>query len=178
VGGASEIVDPDGRPICVLGDPQNSGLGTAICRRTTAIEVGGIRPQFLAAEDTDLQLRMSENGRAVYLHNPMIRYRQHYHSTTFAIRQVVMAYRALARKMAEERRSCGTDAIQRGEEVQLETLCQHVPEAISQTFLRWAWWALGAGNVATARKYAVEVAIRQPFSLASWRLLACAVRGH
>jgi len=48
----------------------------------------------------------------------------------------------------------------------------------SEVHRLWAWWALRAGNIATARKHALKTVTRSPFNLESWRVVACAVRGH
>jgi hypothetical protein len=42
----------------------------------------------------------------------------------------------------------------------------------------WAWWALGSGHVRTARKHALRSLRLRPFSVDSWRVAACALRGH
>jgi hypothetical protein len=42
----------------------------------------------------------------------------------------------------------------------------------------WAWVALKNGNVPAARKHAVSLMKMAPFSLSSWRLMYCALRGH
>ena len=178
VGGAVELVDPNGCPICVMGDPHNNGLCVTAMRRSVALRLGGFREQFQIAEDTDLQLRMEESGRAIYLDRPLIRYRQHAGSICFTKRASVEAYKGLAIELAAQRRSIGSDALQLGKSVSLPPVQKHRPESVHKTYGRWAWWALGAGNVVTARKYAVKVAVQRPFSLKTWRLVACALRGR
>ena len=38
--------------------------------------------------------------------------------------------------------------------------------------------ALKSGHVGTGRKYAVKALMEKPFDKLSWRLAACALRGH
>jgi hypothetical protein len=42
----------------------------------------------------------------------------------------------------------------------------------------WAWWALGAGNLRTARKYALKSLRSSPLSWHNWKLVACSLRGY
>jgi len=42
----------------------------------------------------------------------------------------------------------------------------------------WAWIALKNGNVSAARRHAVSLVRMAPFSLSSWRLMYCAIRGY
>ena len=46
------------------------------------------------------------------------------------------------------------------------------------THRRWGWWALTDGNVRTARKYALHALREAPLDRESWKLMACALRGH
>jgi hypothetical protein len=43
---------------------------------------------------------------------------------------------------------------------------------------KWAWWALAAGNLGTARKYALRSLRRNPLSWHNWKLVACSLRGY
>jgi hypothetical protein len=42
----------------------------------------------------------------------------------------------------------------------------------------WAWAALKHGNIHAARKHARMVMRLKPFSMSSWRLMYCALRGR
>jgi hypothetical protein len=44
-------------------------------------------------------------------------------------------------------------------------------------YRQWAWMALDAGAVQTARHYAAKCWLQQPWHPQSWRLALCAVRG-
>jgi hypothetical protein len=48
----------------------------------------------------------------------------------------------------------------------------------SATHCKWARWALVGGNKATARRHAWKAFTHAPFSLASIRVLVCAIRGY
>jgi hypothetical protein len=45
-------------------------------------------------------------------------------------------------------------------------------------FRQWGWMALKAGHVPTSRRYAFKAVKAQPFRGASWRLMACSLRGR
>lgn len=42
----------------------------------------------------------------------------------------------------------------------------------------WGWWALGAGNVATARHYARRVVMKNPLRKQNWWFALMALRGY
>jgi hypothetical protein len=44
--------------------------------------------------------------------------------------------------------------------------------------MTWAWWALGGGNVRSARKNALIRLRMKPLSVESWKLLKSAIRGR
>ena len=178
-GSAYRLIDPEGWPICVMGDPDSFGVGTAAMLRQMAIDVGGFREGLLVAEDTDIGLRMQERGKITYLNEPLIDYRQHLGSVSNSFRQVVKAYATRVSQLAEERRKFGKDALHRGEDLEgIQPGIAHRPEPEWQTYSRWAWWALRAGNIVTARKYALLAVRRKPISKDTWKVLACSIRGH
>jgi hypothetical protein len=45
-------------------------------------------------------------------------------------------------------------------------------------FRQWGWMALKEGHVKTSRRYAFKAIKAQPFRRASWRLMACSLRGR
>jgi GT2 family glycosyltransferase len=152
---------------------------TVMMRRDAAVKAGGFREPFKIAEDYDLCLRLLELGRVENLPEPLVDYRQHLASTVNSRRWEADTYAALANTLARERRETGTDRLQRGEPVSLNFgpgLAAR--ENAFDTQLRWAWWALTAGHVKTARKYAARTLRIAPFRKESWRIAYCAVRGH
>lgn len=179
------MIDPEGAPICpwfaLLVEHEDierrllsgAGGGTLIhpsvmMRRDDLSAIGGYRKEYEMAEDLDLLLRLSERGRLGNLPEILLLYRQHVSSVSVArrVQQHDAAGRALV--AAWERRH----------------LPGKPPPAVSSTpasdegYTRaWAWQALGAGNVRTARKYARRAVRSSPLSLDAWRVLACSLRG-
>ena len=185
IGSRVFIIDPDGSPITVMGDALTheeidrafmNGRGqmvyhpSVMIRKRALIEVGPYRREFETAEDLDLFLRLAEIGRIENLPEPLLKYREHAGKVGHvrAIKQNEMVRHVL--EAAYRRR--GQDL---AEEV-VETLLQ--PPSLTQRRRIWAWWALMAGNVGTARKHSAGSLIREPFSMQAWRLLYCAMRGR
>lgn len=192
VGGGATLTDPTGMPIrthCFAAEHEDlvAAMRQEIAfyfpavtmRRKVAMELGGFREPFTIAEDFDLCLRMSEAGRVANVQQVVLFYRQHLASTANSGRPKTFAYSKLARELAEERRVLGQDRLQRGEPVTVQFGDLPSPaENARETHKRWAWWALGSGYLKTARKYALRVLREDPWDLGSWRLAACALRGH
>ena len=178
--GAIRLVDPVGRPIRQVDLSNDPGFtGVAMMHRETALKLGGFREELRLCEDRDLALRMAEVGKVVVLPEILVDYRQHPESLCNRERHLVAEYQRLADRLAEERRRLGSDAIQRGEKVDLgESARTLAPESRLATYARWSWQALRAGNVATARRYAARLALSRPFSPAAWKLAYCALRGY
>jgi hypothetical protein len=109
-------------------------------------------------------------GRIVNLAEPLLKYREHLQK---------IGYRRAGQQEAAARRTL-TDAYRRrGLDLPKDLLerCRRGVET-SQVLASWAWMALGAGHVATARKHALTCVRRAPLSLSTWRLVYCALRGH
>ena len=120
----------------------------------------------------DLWLRLAEIGLMANLPEMLLKYRQHLESTSTA------KYAALRQKTkavaidAHRRRGLPLPA-------DWEPLTKYDLAADAQVHLRkWAWWALGAGNVGTARKYALRSLRSNPLSWHNWKLVACSMRGY
>ena len=173
------FVDPVGMPLYneeVLAD---GWTGVVMMRRKTAVKLGGFRKELRMCEDYDLALRMEEVGSIVSLREVLIDYRQHPESVCNSERMAQSHYRNLVKKLAEDRRTKGKDALQRGESWGIAIPTElHKPITTWKLYTNWGWRALKAGNVVTSRKYAVMVLTRRPWSIDSWRLMACAIRGH
>jgi hypothetical protein len=192
LGGAATLTDPDGMPLKTHGFPLDHDaliaamreeiafyFPTVTMRRKAALDVGGFRDPFAIAEDYDLCLRLSEIGRVGNLAEVLVFYRQHMTSTANAGRGKTLAYSRLVRELAHERRTTGSDRLQRHEPatVTFPELPSAWRNAI-ETHRRWGWWALQAKNHRTARKYAWRAVMQQPWSKESWRLFACTMRGY
>ncbi|MBC7601789.1 MAG: glycosyltransferase [Ramlibacter sp.] len=136
---------------------------------------GSYRKEFWPAEDADLVLRIAEHGRVFNLPEPLLSYRVHSGSIghTQAERQRDALWRAAA--AAAERRGIAPP------DESLRKLQANEKSSIETPFaqdIKWAWWALSNGQVATARSLAMRAVLRAPLHSHAWRVLACAIRGH
>ena len=174
------MIDPDGLPIrCIDSSIECSYVTTSMMmRREIVIRVGGFRKELKVCEDRDIALRMSEVGKVVSLSDIFLDYRQHMKSICHSQPLLVNEYRKIVDALSEERRRCGTDILQRGEPLTLPCEELHRTEACTHTYRVWAWWALNAGNLRTARKHAWWAFFHAPWLIASWRVLYCCLRGH
>lgn len=151
-GGSSQVIHP-----------------SAIMRREAVEHVGGYLKHYMPAEDLDLFLRLAECGHVVNLPDVLTKYRQHLASEGYARQQ-------LQRRCADA--AANSARLRRG----LPLLEQNSADATCPTaaehYRKWSWWALGDGNLSTARKYAIAAMRQQPFALESWRTIYCSLRGR
>jgi glycosyltransferase involved in cell wall biosynthesis len=185
VGGRVLLIDAEGAPLremCVeqtheeIDGAHIAGRGCMIthpammARREAMIAIGGYRTEFQCAEDLDLFLRMAEYGKIANLPDVVLLYRQHLSSvgySKFKAQQmsIIRAVRAACkRRGVPEPEGIGSRPLQ--------------APTVADAHRKWAWWALGTGHVASARKHAARALRREPFSLESWRAMYCALRGH
>jgi hypothetical protein len=197
VGGACTLTDPGGLPIRTHAFPSDHDaickimeeevgcyFGSTLMRHDTVLQVAGpagkvFRHPFTISEDFDLVLRMSEVGRVTNLQDVVLYYRQHMSSTVNKDRAKSFTFSRLVCQLARERKAVGTDRLQRGEPLEIDF--GQLPTAeqnTADTHRRWAWWALADGHLRTARKYATRALRAAPLAPESWKLMACAIRGH
>ena len=178
------LVDPEGLPIrpwChqlehadIDAAHLNRGwpvVHPAVMMRTDAVRrVGAYRDKYNTLEDLDLFLRLAEVGKLANLPEILLHYRQHFDSVTHKkfeqqrrLRQAIYdeTYARRGERHNEQQESPPPPPRKRYEQHSL-----------------WAWYALDAGNVKTARKLALATLRRAPHLLNSWRLMACALRGR
>jgi glycosyltransferase involved in cell wall biosynthesis len=180
------LVDPEGAPLREMFELQAHeeidgayiAGEMAICHPTVMARaeamrrVGGYRPEHFPAEDVDLWLRLAEIGRLANLPESLLKYRQHFRSIGNA--QRIRQEGAIRIAIADARRRRGLPHDATG-----EAPASTRPEPTGLEHMRkWAWWALMSGYASTARGYAIRCWFRRPFSLESWRLLYCALRGR
>jgi glycosyltransferase involved in cell wall biosynthesis len=187
VGSRILLIDPEGLPITVMGgcfsheeiDSTNmAGVDAAFFQPTAAIRkseverVGGYRDAYPSAEDFDLFLRLAEVGKMANLPEVLLKYRQHLFS---------IGYRQGSQQADSARRAIQDAYRRRGiiRPVQSEPT-QPLPDrrAPVEAYTKWAWWALKAGYLPTARKYAWKVMTSRPLHIETWRLFACVLRGR
>jgi len=186
VGGRILIVDAEGWPIreaCTHEAHEDidrfhmQGQGGALAhpasmfRREAALAIGGYREAFAAGEDLDLFLRFAERGKLANVPQCVLKYRQHSRSVSHARADVTRRCTEAVLRDAYARRNLPEpgDSLLQVDEAPLSLAAQH---------LKWAWWALDAGHVATARKHACRALFREPFRVGSWRAAFCAWRGR
>lgn len=184
VGSRTQLIDEDGDPLSLFSLHTThkeidlahlQGRGGAIAhpaamfRKNEFNAVGGYRLEFIHAEDLDLWLRMAEVGELGNLPNLLLDYRQHLTSIghKYRIEQISSTNKAI-------KEACGRRGISNPGFIKIEKPAFDK----NQLLLKWGWWALGAGNIKTARKYAIKSFKNAPFSLETLRLCACVARGY
>ena len=143
----------------------------AVMMRREAVEkVGGYRKEFQWVEDLDLFLRLAEIGRLANLSEELLLYRQHTTSVN----------RTRGEEQARLADACVRDAYRRRGKA-VPDGWRFVPKpkpSKDEQLLTWAWRAMNDGNVPIARRHAMAAWKSSPFSVESWRILFCALRGH
>lgn len=183
VGSAVEWIDPDGELLKRQVPPLThggidaahlTGLEAVICHPSTLIRaevfklVGNYDQGLYGAEDLDLWLRVAEVGELANLPESLLRYRFHFGKVGFAAKRRQLEAAQTGVRRAYARRNILKEPPRMEEPI----------PTVDRQLQSWAWWALGSGNVATARKYAWRAVLRQPHLLNTWRLAFCALRGH
>jgi glycosyltransferase involved in cell wall biosynthesis len=186
VGSASLLIDPDGRALCEhryelshdeidrihLSENSSSRLchPSTMMRREAVLKVGLYREEFRPVEDRDLFLRLAEIGQLANLPDILLEYRHHLDSVCYNYSDEQRSVGQRAVTMARLRRGMASHP-----EMQRPTASI---ASNADTYRKWAWWALSAGNVGTARKHAIAALVKEPLNIENLRVLACAVRGR
>jgi glycosyltransferase involved in cell wall biosynthesis len=186
VGTGSLLIDPNGRPICEhtyelthdeIDKIHLSGEGSSrlchpsiIMRKDAVLQIGLYREEFRLAEDLDLFLRLSEIGKLANIPDIMLEYRHHLGS---------VCYTNVDEQSNVGRRAVAIARMRRG----LVSRPEIYPLAVNSasnadTHRKWAWWALSAGNVTTARKHAITALAKEPLNKENLRVFVCAMRGR
>jgi glycosyltransferase involved in cell wall biosynthesis len=146
----------------------------AAMMRTAAVRrVGGYRADLHIHEDHDLFLKLAEIGRLANLPEALIKYRQRADSAVSVYAgSHVESFRSVYEEAWQRRGLAGMKDI--------PVIAGHTsdPDGLLKRHRRWGWMSLQAGNLRTARKYARAGLRLAPFSVESWRLMYCALRGH
>jgi glycosyltransferase involved in cell wall biosynthesis len=185
VGSRNISIDPDGEDLfemCTeetheaIDNAHMRGIGGALCHPTammradTVRSIGGYRTEFRLSEDIDFWLRLAEVGRLYNIQEILLRYRQHFSSRGYVHQSAQAAFVRRAVQDACRRRGLPVVATEDRPPQSLRGEAEH--------HRIWAWWALGAGHVLTARKHAFHSLGLRPFSFDSWRVVACSLRGY
>jgi glycosyltransferase involved in cell wall biosynthesis len=186
IGAKVMLIDPEGLPIMAMGLLQRhaqidrgnlAGNGSMICHPAVAIRasalrrVEGYRAEYEYAEDLDLFLRLAEIGQLANLDEILLDYRQHPASIGYEKRAAQVRSINAAIDDAKRRRAICADF-----DAPEKRACS--AQSRSEVHRMWSWWALGAGNVETARKHARIAVSCDALDWQNWKLLLCAVRGH
>jgi len=178
------VIDTDGDEICEMGNyfsHQEIDRGlleekgqfiyhpSVIFRKAIVDQLGGYRKEYPHVEDLDLFLRISELGKIENLREPLLKYREHFNKVGHLHRNEQMTEINDVIKETYARRKL----TYKKTPISPSPIHNEI-----DSWKIWAWWALKAGNVKSARKYMLKSLFSSPFSLDSWRLLYCVLRGY
>lgn len=181
VGSFVEYIDAEDRPIRIFEAPVtheaidrahlDEGVPrlwhpAAMLRAEVVRRIGGYDEGYRYGQDYDLWLRLAEVARLANLPEVLLGYRVHLGSVSATKRDVQneLAWRALDAALARRGISGG------------RRRAFPLPESETAIMRKWAWWALGAGNLGTARHYALQSLRRAPLSRDSLALGASVLR--
>ena len=149
---------------------------SVMMRRDAVLAVGKYR-DFAIAEDVDLFLRLAEHGRLARLPQFLINYRIHDANYSFNAAMRELSYRALCTMIPDACRRRNLPLVPLPALSELAAVSEPEIPPLKRDRGR-GWQALGSGHARTARKYARRVVARAPFSIESWRLMYCTIRGY
>lgn len=188
VGSRVLLIDADGLPICEFAKATSheeidadhmEGRGGAIphpsviVRKAALLQVGGYREEYIYAEDLDLFLRLAEVGRLANISEALLKYRQH--PTSIGYSKRALQKRSAYAAVMDAYRRRNMDGAEMGEKLMNQGFSD---PSIIDIYIKWGWWALGAGNLRTARKYAFRALRQAPFCGETLKLFFCVARGH
>ena len=187
VGSQVLLIDPEARPIKPLltevthqaiDAAHMAGWGGAIInpsamiRKSAFMQVGKYQKDFLHAEDMDMFLRLAEVGKLANIPEILLHYRQHPASVGYQHASTQQASAAQATAAARQRRGLLKES------TRLNSMHTAKRTSLVDIYTKWAWWALDAGNVSTARYHGFRALWMRPFRASNYRLLFCLLRGH
>jgi glycosyltransferase involved in cell wall biosynthesis len=185
VGSSVEFIDPDGYPINtkpgmlltheqIDADLLKKGWPVVhpavMIRRDALTKIGGYSEKYVTNQDHDLFLRLAEIGQLANLPEVLLKYRQHFASVSLS----------KSTQQGDTVEAILHETYQRRGMTIPANLLHSRPKSLSPLDHRrnWAWAALAAGNVRTARRHALVILRESPLSPMSWRITYCAIRGH
>jgi len=178
-----DVIDPQGRRLRTAKVPVESDAlvqqmldrggqfvfhPAIMARREAFAQAGGYIADRFPAEDLHLFLKMAETAQLANLEEVLLKYREHPTKIGFQHRA----------RQEEVITSILNDARQTRGLPELPPVKQVDNANMEETELKWAWWALGSGEVATARHYAWRSLLRHPLSMKRWNAALCAARGY
>ena len=183
IGTKSLMIDEDGLPICIWDAPLDhdeidrwhiEGGGGAIIfpssmmLKQAVVSLGGFNLNLTGAEDLSLFLQLAEIGKLQNIDDVLLHYRQHISSISHTDKDKILNDKQSVVDSARKRRGLTSKPLSSDSK----------PTSRVDTLIKWGWWALEAGNIATSRKYAWRAFLMKPFMSHTWKLLACSLRGH
>jgi GT2 family glycosyltransferase len=137
---------------------------SAVFRRDAFERIGGYDPSFCRAEDIDLYFRLLPEGRLANLLEPLIRYRQHTHSTNYTVR-------------AEQKRLLRSILYREAGRRSLSPEGQTISVApadlgVADRHRQWACTSCRHGTPSTALKHAFLGLVSSPTEHRSWSVLS------
>jgi glycosyltransferase involved in cell wall biosynthesis len=189
VGSQVLLIDPDGEKLCPKSDTEYTHEKidaahlnhrwplvhpTVMMRREAVNAVHGYRTKYQWLEDLDLFLRLAEVGKLASLPDVLLHYRLHPGSVCHTREEDQDVIRPeLYREVYERRGIAPPQGNNKGRPDTVRRLGRP-----GERDKLWGWWALIGGNVRIARKYAFRTVRAAPFTVDSWRLVFCALRGR
>lgn len=179
------IIDPEGRVLHIrsvacdhatldaqlMREQSLAILNPSVMMSAAAVHrVGGYSERFSSAHDIDLFLKLAEVGELANLQTVLMDYRLHLSSIGHSGRSKQIANGWRAGKEAAARRGVPFDVP--------EPVAPERQRRLDDFWRMWGWWALGAGNVATARHYARRVVMKNPLCKQNWWFALMALRGY
>jgi glycosyltransferase involved in cell wall biosynthesis len=179
------IIDDENDPICEMGSYYKhndivEGLlsrqgqliyhPSVMFRTKDVLALGGYRNKYPHVEDLDLFLRIAEKGQIGNLDTVLIKYREHFQKIgyLFALEQE----QEIDLLLEEAHKARNIPYVKTSKRTRGQNISNY------RRMVTWAWWALKAKNINSAKKYALRCFKHSPFSIDVWRLMICVLRGH
>jgi glycosyltransferase involved in cell wall biosynthesis len=185
IGSRVLIIDEDGDAICEMGSHFShddivkgflSRQGQLIYhpsimfRTKDVLALGGYRHNYPHIEDLDMFLRIARSGKIENLNRVLIKYREHFQKIGHL--HSLEQENEIGLLLEEEHEARNLPYVKPKDKPITENISNY------QRMTTWAWWALNANNPKSAQKYAFRCLKHAPFSIESWRLMACVFRGY
>ncbi|MBD3379945.1 MAG: glycosyltransferase [Candidatus Omnitrophica bacterium] len=160
----------------ILDDPMCLVHGTLTAKRECFEACGGYREEFDRAVDYDLLLRMTETFKLANLEEPQTEVRISLSSGTFRYRSAQIRYAEIARKLAVQRRTRGSDIIQRNEKQAFLRLKKKIFGSkeltsrieVSSNYRYWAHRMYHRGPIGYSRRLVLAALGQCPFNIKAW----------
>jgi glycosyltransferase involved in cell wall biosynthesis len=179
------IIDDEGDAICEMGsyfrhnDIVEGFLSrqgqliyhpSVMFRTKAVLAIDGYRNKYPHVEDLDMFLRIAEKGKIENLNTVLIKYREHFQKIGYLYS--LDQEKEIDLLLAEAHESRNVPYVKSANSISQQNISNF------QRMMTWAWWALKAKNIKSAQKYALKCFKNSPFSIDTWRLIACVLRGR